>query len=82
MADETTNTTSGEQKPPQKKMMMAILAFIIPWGIHRYLMGYKNWWLQLVLAIFCVVGIFWSYYDAIMILTGKMKMADGRDLEA
>jgi len=46
------------------------------------MMGYKNWWLQLLLTVLCGVGIFWVWYDLFMILTGKMKMADGRELEA
>jgi TM2 domain-containing membrane protein YozV len=80
---ETTNTTGGEQKPVQKKTMMIIIClFAGGFGIHRFMMGYKNWWLQLLLTILCGVGIFWVWYDLIMIITGKMKMADGRELEA
>ncbi|MFN5458348.1 MAG: TM2 domain-containing protein [Bacteroidota bacterium] len=78
---ETTNT-SGEQKPPQKKMMMAIVCwFLGSLGIHRYMMGYSNWWVQLLLTFLCGIGYIWALYDLIMILMGKMKMADGRDLE-
>ncbi|NLB85844.1 MAG: TM2 domain-containing protein [Bacteroidales bacterium] len=47
-------------------------------GIHRLLMGYKNWWLMLITVGGC--GI-WTLYDLIMILTDKMPMADGRPLE-
>lgn len=47
-------------------------------GVHRLLMGYKNWWLMpLTLG-----GLwFWSLYDFISIATGKMKMADGTELK-
>ena len=76
---ETTNTTGGEQKPAQKKMIM----FLVCWfagslGIHRLMMGHKNWWLMLITLGGC--GI-WTLIDMIMILTGSLKMADGRDLE-
>ncbi len=80
---DTTNGAGGEQKPVQKKTMMIIIClFAGALGIHRYMMGYKNWWLQLLLTVLCGVGIFWVWYDLFMILTGKMKMADGRELEA
>ncbi len=74
-----TNNAGGAQKPPQKKMLMFILAWMLGYlGIHRMMMGYKNWWLMLITLGGC--GI-WSLIDAIMILTGSLKMADGRDLE-
>ena len=47
-------------------------------GIHRLLMGYKNWWIQLLTAGGC--GI-WTLYDFIMIITDKMPMADGTPLK-
>lgn len=68
-----------EQKPVQKKMIMALVAFFAGgFGIHRYLMGYSNWWIMLVTLGGC--GL-WSLYDLVMILTDKMNMADGRPLE-
>lgn len=68
-----------DQKPVQKKMTMALVAFFVGGlGIHRYLMGYSNWWLMIVTLGGC--GI-WTLYDFIMILTDKMNMADGRPLE-
>jgi hypothetical protein len=42
------------------------------------MMGYSNWWLQLITLGGC--GI-WSLVDFIRIITGDMKMADGRDLK-
>ena len=70
---------SEEQKPVQKKMTMVLICwFAGTLGIHRMMMGYKNWWLQLLTLGAC--GI-WSFIDLIMILTGKMGMADGRPLE-
>jgi len=41
------------------------------------MMGYSNWWLMLITAGGC--GI-WALVDFIRIITGSMKMADGRDL--
>jgi len=68
----------SEQKPVQSKMTMAIICwFVGSLGVHRLMMGYKNWWLMLLTAGGC--GI-WTLVDFIKILTGSMKMADGRDL--
>lgn len=68
----------SDVKEPQSKITMAIVCwFLGGFGIHRMMMGYSNWWLMLLTAGGC--GI-WTLVDLISILTGKMKMADGRDL--
>lgn len=68
----------SEQKELQSKTTMIIIAFLAGnFGIHRFMMGYSNWWLQLITLGGC--GI-WSLIDLIRILTDNMKMADGREL--
>lgn len=68
-----------EQKQVQSKMTMIIVCFFLGGlGIHRYMMGYSNWWWMTITAGGC--GI-WTIYDLIMIITDKMTMADGRPLE-
>ncbi len=60
------------------KLEMALICWTLGiFGIHRLLMGYKNWWLQLI-----TLGGFgiWMLIDLIAILTGKMKMANGEPL--
>ena len=65
-------------KPVQSKLTMILVAlFLGGFGIHRYMMGYGNWWLMLITLGGC--GI-WALIDLIMIITGKMGMADGRPL--
>ncbi|WP_101690045.1 TM2 domain-containing protein [Dysgonomonas massiliensis] len=66
-----------EVKPQSKALMLVICWFLGGFGVHRYLMGYKNWWLMLITLGGC--GL-WVLYDFIMILLDKMKMADGTDL--
>lgn len=67
-----------EPKPVQTKTAMLLITFFIGGlGIHRYMMGYSNWWLMLITFGGC--GI-WTLVDFIRILIGDMKMADGRDL--
>lgn len=61
----------SEQKPAQSKVTMILLALFLG------NLGYSNWWLQLITLGGC--GI-WSLIDLIRIITGSMKMADGRDL--
>ena len=66
------------EKPVQQKVTMIIVSlFLGAFGIHRLMMGYSNWWLMLITLGGC--GI-WALIDFIMILTGKMTMADGRPL--
>jgi TM2 domain-containing membrane protein YozV len=68
----------AEQKKVQSKMTMALISwFLGVFGIHRYMMGYSNWWLMLITAGGC--GL-WTLIDFIRIIIGSMKMADGRDL--
>lgn len=69
----------AEQKPVQKKLTMILVTlFLGGWGVHRYMMGYSNWWLMLITCGGC--GL-WTIYDLIQVATGKMGMADGRPLE-
>ncbi len=65
-------------RPVQSKITMAFAAFFLgTLGIHRWLMGYKNWWWMTL----CLGGLgIWNIIDMIRILQGKMKMADQRDL--
>ena len=68
----------AEQKEVQSKTTMIIVCWLVGvLGIHRLMMGYSNWWVQLITFGGC--GI-WSLIDLIQILTGSMKMADGREL--
>jgi hypothetical protein len=70
----------GAGQPPSK-ILCAVLAFVCPFGIHRFLMGHQDTGVaQLILSFFCIVGIFWSWVDGILILTGSLRMADGREL--
>lgn len=77
MAEE--NVPQGAAKEPQSKIMMALICWFVGYlGIHRLMMGYSNWWIQLITLGGC--GI-WTIYDLIMILTDKMPMADGTPLK-
>jgi len=60
-----------------KTTMILVALFLGNLGIHRLMMGYSNWWLQLITLGGC--GI-WSLIDLIRVITGDMKMADGRPL--
>lgn len=66
------------EKQTQSKTSMLLVSFFVGnLGIHRYMMGYSNWWIQLLTFGGC--GI-WTLIDFIRIITGDMKMADGREL--
>lgn len=67
---------------PQSKIVCAIIALIIPFGIHRFMMGYTTIGiLQIaVVTITCGMGCIWPFIEGFLILTGSLKMADGQDL--
>jgi hypothetical protein len=44
------------------------------------MMGYDNWWHQLLASMVCGLGLLWALYDFIQIAMGNMGMADGREL--
>ncbi|MFZ9870301.1 MAG: TM2 domain-containing protein [Candidatus Kapaibacteriota bacterium] len=61
------------------KTTMIIIAFFLgSLGIHRLMMGYGNWWLQLLTGGGCFI---WALIDFIKIITDKMPMADGTPLK-
>lgn len=70
------------KKQQSKAAMLIIILLIGCLGVHRYLMGYSNWWIFLLLSILTggIVGTVWAIVDFIRILTGSMKMADGEEL--
>lgn len=68
----------SEQKPLQSKTTMIIVClFLGGLGIHRLMMGYKNWFLM---PLTCGGLGVWALVDSIKIITGGMGMADGRSL--
>jgi TM2 domain-containing membrane protein YozV len=84
MENQETNTNQAPQENQgqgdvQSKTTMAVVAFFSGGlGIHRLMMGYKNWWLMIITL--GGLGI-WTLIDFIRILIGDMKMADGRPLK-
>lgn len=67
-----------QQSNSQSKLKMIFFSYFFGMvGIHRLMMGYSNWWLMpLTIGGF---GIWWMI-DFIRIITGRMKMSDGKDL--
>ena len=71
----------SEAKAPQSKVAMILIClFLGGLGIHRAMMGHSNWWLMLLLTFVCGLGYIWAFIDLILIATGSLKMADGREL--
>lgn len=57
---------------------MAIICWLFGvWGVHRYMMGHKNWWIMLLTGGGCFI---WAIIDLWRIILGSLKMEDGRDL--
>lgn len=69
----------GGSKEPQSKLVMILVCwFVGTLGIHRYMMGYDNWWKQLITLGGC--GI-WTILDLIKLFTDQLPMADGTPLK-
>jgi len=69
---------------PQSKVTVALVClFLGSLGIHRLMMGFKNWWVMLIVTIFTlgIGGCIWALVDFVRILTGSLKMADGQNLQ-
>jgi len=64
-------------KPLTKSAASLTCFFFGMLGIHRLLMGYKNWWMMPL-----TLGglIMWMLSDLMKISKGKMPMADGTPL--
>lgn len=80
---DTVNEVSEKFAPKnvkvQKKMnIILIMLFFGGFGVHRYLMGYSNWWLMPITFGGC--GI-WTLCDLYRVITDKLPMADGTPLE-
>ncbi len=66
-------------KKKYTKKEMALICWTLGFlGIHRLIMGYKNWFLQLITL--GGLGI-WMVIDFFRILSGQMTMYDGQELE-
>ncbi len=66
------------QKTYTKKEMALICWTLGIFGIHRLIMGYKNWFLQLITL--GGLGI-WMVIDFFRILSGQMTMYNGQELQ-
>jgi protein-S-isoprenylcysteine O-methyltransferase Ste14 len=78
------NKNSNMANAPQSKVTVALVCFFLGWlGIHRMMMGYKNWWVMIIVGFFtcCIGSVIWALIDLIGILTGSLKMADGQNLQ-
>lgn len=75
--------TAPGQNPPASKVLCGILAIVLPFGIHRFLMGYTGLGIAqiIVFIVTCGISSIWAWIEAIMIFTGSLKMADGRPLQ-
>ena len=68
----------AEKELQSKGTMILVCFFLGGLGIHRLMMGYSNWWLMLITLGGCGIR---TLIDFITLLTGSMKMADGRTLK-
>lgn len=66
--------------PGVSKIGVALIAFLVPMGFHRMLMGYVGIGIAQLLTCMFGIGIFWCWADGLLILTGGVRMADGRPL--
>ncbi|WCJ57969.1 TM2 domain-containing protein [Fontisphaera persica] len=80
---EATQPPTAPVTPPSpegKKWLVALLLSILVGGlgVDRFYLGYTG--LGILKLVTCGGFFIWYLYDVIMIATGKMKDAQGRDL--
>jgi len=81
MASNGAHAMQSYGAPGASKMVAALVAIFLPFGIHRFMLGYSGIGiLQLIATLACGVGILWCWIDALMIFSGSLRMADGRPL--
>lgn len=69
---------SGEQSD-RLKIVVVLLAFLLPFGIHRLYLGHTEIGVaQLLLSWFCGIGVFWVYADGIYLALGDVRDEHGR----
>jgi TM2 domain-containing membrane protein YozV len=62
---------------PSKLKMTILCLFLGVFGLHRFVMGYSNWWvMQLTFGGFGV----WVIIDAVRIVTGSLHLVCHDDL--
>lgn len=67
------------QVGPKSKIVAGLLGILLPFGIHRFYLGYIGIGiLQLVTC--CFGGSIWCIVEGIICLCGGMRDADGREL--
>ncbi len=72
--------TEAAQAQPPSKVIMAVICFLLGGlGIHRFVMGYTGMGILIILTLGGFFGIL-VLVDLVRILTGSLKMADGREL--
>jgi TM2 domain-containing membrane protein YozV len=68
---------------PKRKLVAGLLGLCLPFGAHRFYLGYEKVGLAqcLVTAFTCGIGAVWSMVEGVLILTGKFNRdAQGKPL--
>jgi hypothetical protein len=61
------------------KLIIVLLAFLLPFGVHRFYLGHTGLGVaQLLLAWFCGIGVFWAYADGIYLILSTPEDDQGR----
>lgn len=81
-ADETPPEVPEEPVGPRKsRMVAALLGIFLPFGVHRFYLGFtKIGLLQLVLTPCGGIGTLWAWIEGVLLLLGKGTRIDGRGM--
>lgn len=65
----------------KSKFVAGLLGIFLPFGVHRFYLGYVGMGvLQVLATFFCGVGVLWCFVEGIICLCGGMQDADGYEL--
>jgi len=73
----------GRPLSDKSKIPVGVLQLVLPFGVGRLYAGHTGVGVaQLLLSVFCGVGVIWSFIDGVLILVQGGTDGDGRQLRS
>lgn len=70
----------GRRVGRKSKIVAGLFGILLPFGVHRFYLGYVGIGILQVLTFPCGVGAVWCFVEGVICLCGGMRDADGYEL--